>query len=200
MLHDQTHIELRDGDITNASNGISDTILNSDKVTNLKGNSKPTVITQVENECQRTTRLLCWSTGLFYNVKRLCFITESLSENKEDYVSITCSSTIEGRRIFGRLVDTVEQLITEWYPGLAGVVEQKALCCECLRTNVSIPFEFRVDQLLPLVADHKLTTECGLSHKVQLIDLVPDMLLADLDPLFRLDPNEAIYPKKKKTY
>ena len=136
------------------------------------------------------------------DIFKLCFQIECLSEKatnkREDCISITCSSTIEGRRIFGHLVDTVEQLITEWYPGLAGVVKQKAPCCKCLETDVSKPFEFRVDKLLDLVADHKLTTECGLSHKVQLIDVVPDLLLADLDPLFHLDPNEVIYNKDKE--
>ena len=147
--------------------------------------------------------LALWHTGIFYYVNGLCFCIKSFSERgvyqTEDGIFITCTSTVEGRRVFSQLVSSVENLISEWYPVLAGELKQMVPCCECLRASVSNPFEFSVDQLLPLVTDHKLTTKCGMSHKVQLIDIVPDLLLAGLDAMFHLDPSEVIYSRNKKS-
>ena len=189
--------------------GATSNVNNSNNLGEVSGYDKEVLMTPIQtndvntmNKSQSVT-LVFWRTGLFYNVNGLCFCIESLSERSayesKDGILITCSSTIAGRRILSHLVDTVEQLITEWYPGLAGVVEQMVPCCECLRANVSNPYEFRVDQLLPLVANNKLTTECGLSHKVQLVDLVPDQLFIDLDHLFHLDSNKVIYSKEKES-
>jgi len=196
-----------------AMSGAISNVNNSNNLGDVCGYDKEVLMAPVRLQIQQTNNvnwmnnsqsvtLEFWQTGLYYNFSELCFCIESLSEKdtreSKDGILITCSFTIEGRRIFCHLVETIEQLITEWYPELATVVEQKVPCCECLRANVSNPFEFRLDQLLPLVANHKLTTECGISHKVQLIDLVPDFLLADLSPPFHLDPNKVIYNKEKE--
>jgi len=217
VLYQPPTCEERDGINFEKPVKISGTISNVNNSNNLgdaSGYDKEVLMAPVELEIQQTNNVnsvnnsqsatvVLWRTGLYYNVSGLCFCIESLSEKGaceiKDGILITCSSTNEGRQIFGHLVETVEQLITEWYPGLAGVVEQNAPCCECHRANASKPFEFKVDQLLPLVSNHKLTTECGMSHKVQLIDLVPDLLLVDLNPPFHLDSNEVLYSKEKES-
>jgi len=149
---------------------------------------------------EENIRLLCWNKGLFYNENRLTVIIEPLVETDNhqdrDGISIRCSSTPEGRKMLGQLVDLVEQLISEWYPGLARELNQKVPCHECVKFDSLNPYEFEVDHLLPLIAEHNLFTECGASHKVEIIDLVPDLLLADLDPSFLLNANEITYEKK----
>ena len=147
--------------------------------------------------------LIYWRTGLFYNVNKLTFSIESLTEIKKyhekDGVLIVASQGAEGRKILGQLIDIVEQLISEWYPGLHGELEQRVLCIECIKSDVPSPFEFKVDQLLPLIADHKLTHKCGGDHDVKLVEIVPDLLLQDLDPSFLLDSREVIYKMKKES-
>ena len=54
-------------------------------------------------------------------------------------------------------------------------------------------------QLLPFIADHKLTHTCGGKHTVKLIEIVPELLLLDLDPVFLLDPREVIYKQEKES-
>ena len=147
--------------------------------------------------------LVCWYTGLFYKGKSLAFSIESLSELKryqeKDGILIIASQGEEGRKILGQLIDIVEQLISEWYPGLNGELEQRVPCIECIKNEVPAPFEFKVDQLLPFIADHKLTHTCGGKHNVKLIEIVPDLLLQDLDPAFLLDPREVIYKQEKES-
>ena len=147
--------------------------------------------------------LVYWSTGLVYNVNELTFSIESLAENPKyhdkDGILILASQGAEGRRILGQLIDIVDKLISEWYPGLSDELEQKVPCSECLKRDVTNPYEFEVDQLLPLIADHKLTHKCDANHEVQLIEIVPDLLLADLDSAFLLDFKELTYNKQEES-
>ena len=147
--------------------------------------------------------LVYWCTGLFYNVNRLTFVIESLAKFKryqdKDGVLILASQGAEGCKILGQLIDIVEQLISECYPELNGELEQKVPCIECIKCGVPSPHEFKVDQLLPLIADHKLINKCGGGHEVRLVEIVPDLLLQDLDPAFLLDPREVIYKQEKES-
>ena len=145
--------------------------------------------------------LFYWSTGLIYNVNELAFSIQSLAENTEyhdkDGILILASQGSKGCRILGQLIDIVEKLISEWYPGLSNKIEQRIPCLECVKDSNPHPYEFKVEQLLPLIAEHKLSHECGANHTVQLMEIVPDLLLADLDPKFLLDLNKLLYNKEE---
>ena len=147
--------------------------------------------------------LVYWSTGLVYSVNKFTFSIESLAENikyhDKDGVLILASQGGDGHKILGQLTDIVVELISEWYPGLSSRLEQRVPCPECLKIDNPNPYEFVVEQLLPLVADHKMTHICGANHEVQLIEIVPDVLLADLDPVFLLDFKELVYNKEEKS-
>ena len=147
--------------------------------------------------------LVYWRTGLFYNVNKLTFVIESLAELKryqdKDGILILASQGAEGRKILGQLIDIVEQLISEWYPGLNGELEQKVPCIECIKCGVPSPHEFKVDQLLPLIPDHKLINRCSDGHEVRLVEIVPDLLLQDLEPAFLLDPRGVVYQQEKES-
>ena len=148
--------------------------------------------------------LVYWRTGLFYKVNKLTFSIESLAELKKyqekDGVLIIASQGAEGRKILGQLVDIVEQLISEWYPGLSGELEQKVPCIECIKSDIPNPYEFKVDLLLPLIANHQLAYKCEGEHNVKLVEIVPDLLLLDLDPAFLLDHREVIYKQEKESF
>ena len=149
--------------------------------------------------------LIYWSTGLLCNVNNLVFIVESLEETGKHQdrngVFIMCSLTAAGCRVLGNLIDIVEQLISDWYPGLRGEVEYKVPCYECATFGAYDPYEFKVDQLLPLIAEHKMCINCsGCNNILQLMFLVPDLLMADLDTAFLLDSSEVIYKKDKESF
>ena len=147
--------------------------------------------------------LVYWRTGLFYNVHKLTFSIESLAENSKyhdkDGILICASKTVEGYMILGQLIDIVEQLISEWYPWLSYELEQRVPCIECIRNDVQNPDEFTVDQLLPLIAVHKLTHKCHTNHDVKLLEIAPDLLLQGFHPAFLLDPREVIYKMEKES-
>ena len=152
-------------------------------------------------DCDKT--LMYWSSGIFCKVGTFFFCVESLAQNSvyqdKDGILIMCSQTAKGRSVLGQLIDAVEMLMSEWYPGLSSGLEQRVPCLECRKNDITNPYEFKVDQLLPLIANHKLTHSCGNNHRVQLIELVSDLLFADLDPEFLLDPNEVIYKTQKES-
>ena len=139
-------------------------------------------------------------TGLFYNTNKLTFSVESFADNikyhDKNGVVISASKTVEGCKILGQLIDIVEQLLTEWYPELN--TEQRVPCLECVKSGITSPCEFKVDQLFSLIADHKLSHNCANNHEVKLKTIVPSLLFQDLDPAFLLDPQEIVYKKEKE--
>ena len=149
-------------------------------------------------------KLLYWHTGLIYSVNKLTFSIESLAENTKyhdkDGILIMASQGAAGRKILAQVIGIVDQLISEWYPGLTVQLEQRVPCSECLKLDIPDPYEFKVDQLLPLIADQKLNHKCGAQHNVQLIEIVPDLMLADLDSKFILNNEELVYKQEKESF
>ena len=153
-----------------------------------------------------------WRTGLFYKDPEIMFRIESLLDSKQfkreskDGVLVVASANNSGKKIIGQLVDLVVSLVAEWYPGLqegkhgSNGLEQKVPCIECIKQGRPKPFEFKVEQCLPVIAKNETTMECGYyrddpakNHTVSLADIVPDLLLQDIDPEFLLDAEEIIY-------
>ena len=64
--------------------------------------------------------------------------------------------------------------------------------------DIPDPYEFKVDQLMPLIADQRFSHTCGAQHNVQLIEIVPDLFLADLDSQFILNTEELVYKQEKE--
>ena len=153
-----------------------------------------------------------WRTGLYYKDPEIMFRVESLLNSKKgkretkDGVLLIASANNTGKKIISQLVDLVVSLVNEWYPGLqegkhgSSGLEQKVPCFECVRLNRAKPFEFKVEQCLPVIAKNETTMECGYfrddparNHTVSLTDIVPDLLLQDIDPEFPLSADEIIY-------
>ena len=153
-----------------------------------------------------------WRTGLYYNDLQVMFRIESFSKCKhvrreqKDGVLIVASPNIHGKKIIGQLVDLVLSLIREWYPGLAegchttNNLEQRVPCFECVKAKRHSPFEFHVDQCLSTITNGQTTIECGYhkdgvikNHTVLLADIVPDLLLQDIDHSFLLSLHDIYY-------
>ena len=142
-------------------------------------------------------------TGLVYSVSKLFFSIESLAQNPKysdkDGVLILASQGAEGCKILRKLIDIVEKLISAYYPGLRSELEQRVPCPECLKTDDPNPFEFRVDQLITIIVNHEFTHMCDANHKVHLIEIVPDELLADFNSTYLLDSKEVIYKQDNES-
>ena len=153
-----------------------------------------------------------WRTGLYYKDPEIMFRIESLTGTKQfkrelkDGVHVIASANYYGKKIISQFVDLVVSLVGEWYPGLQegkygsyGLV-QKVPCFECIKQGRTRPYEFKVEQCLPMIAMNETTMECGYfcdnpakNHKVSLGDIVPDLLFQDIDPEFLLDAKEINY-------
>ena len=155
--------------------------------------------------------LVYWRTGLFYRSTALQFRVESLActdrkkqQKFNEGIMIECSMDVRGRNIFGQLIDIVEGLIAEWYPGLDRNFESRVPCTECLKNNSENVQEFQVKKLLPFILENKSTIGCHDSknvkiHDVQLINLVPELLFKDLDENFLLKPEEVVFTKSRES-
>ena len=140
--------------------------------------------------------LVYWRTGLVYinNANKLNFRIESLADSptyrNKHGILLVASQGAEGGKILSQLIDIVEKLISEWYPGLSDELERKVPCSQCLKSGSANPHEFNLDHLTRLITDHKLTHECKAKHEIQLIEIVPNLVLGDLDTTYLLNPKE----------
>ena len=156
----------------------------------------------------RSVRLDYWKLGLLYEDPDVSFRVESLSASKyserKDGVLICVSTNQEGKKIMGQLVDIVVALVSEWYPGLADGTSssllQRVPCYECLKLQRPDPFKFNIEQCLPEIQRSKGKIECGYSkdpaipnHMVALHDIVPDLLMHDIDEKFLLSSEDISY-------
>ena len=157
-------------------------------------------------------KLLYWRTGLYYKDPNLLFLVESLASSplckgRKDGVLVIASPTNTGKKVIGQLVDMVLQLVEEWYPGLqdsghvfgSGLV-QAVPCTECMKQGVADPYEFPVEDCLARIAANKVSIECryhrddpSKCHEVSLAEIVPDMLLQDIDAEFLLKASDVLY-------
>ena len=156
-------------------------------------------------------KLHYWREGVFYRDPVVMFKIESLANSqhftkeKGDGVLLIASPTNEGKQIVGQLVDIVLALVNEWYPGLNestqnSGIEQYVPCFECVKQGRTKPFEFQTEQCLSVIARNEAIMECGYyrndspkNHTVELTDIVPDLLLQDIDAKFLLKKEDIIY-------
>ena len=155
-------------------------------------------------------RMQYWHTGIFYNDGEVQFRVESLRHSKQctrenrEGVLIAASPNIHGRMMIGQLVDLTASLFRDWYQG--GTVEQVVPCYECMKMKRPLPFEFRTDSCLALIAKNQSVIQCQYSrhdslknHTASLLDIVPDLLLFDLSPQFVLKSSDFTYEENRES-
>ena len=161
-------------------------------------------------------QLIFWRTGLFYSDSEVMFQIECLSgsgqchDDSKDGVLIVTSPTGLGKKIMGQLVDLVLSLINEWYPGIQeGVgpstgLEQKVPCYECLKLGRTDPFKFRINDCMDIIENNQTQIiKCGydhenpaMNHLACLADIVPDLLLQDIDQQFLLKMEDLTFSEE----
>ena len=162
-------------------------------------------------------KLVYWKEGIIYRGPDVSFGVESIKKSsfnirtRRDGIVIMSSPTGKGTKVVCQLVDIILGLIHEWYPGLvdAGMnstgVEQRVPCYECRKLGRANPFEFKIDQYMSIITSSRPQIECGYNkdqtqnHKVSLTDIMPDLLLQDLDPDFLLKKDEIKYQEDKES-
>lgn len=191
---------------------INKPVLKSDSVVNYNfenggGDDDVFMVKEMDDE----VNLVYWRSGLLYKSATLKFRIESLANTNRkrqqksgDGIAIECSMDVRGRNIFGQLLDTIEGVIYEWYPGLERNCESRVPCTECLKSDSDIVQEFKVEKLLPRILENRSVVTCrdnkgDKNHDVQLIDLVPELLFKDLNEKFLLNPEEVVFNRSKES-
>ena len=163
-------------------------------------------------------KLVYWREGLVYEGPTVIFAVESLtgsrhkSKSGRQGILLKASPTRKGTKTICLLVDLVLAIIHDWYPGLNKCFCPQYLphaciksyrmavpCYECLKKNHSEPYEFEIEEsrLHKTISSNQMQIPCGYNtmdesanHLVSLSDIVPDMLLRDLDAEFLLKHSE----------
>ena len=166
---------------------------------------------------EEEVEIVYWREGIAYKSPVLSFCVESLDKSHVKTrhsrgILLMTSPSAKGTKTICQLVDIVLALIHEWYPGLEGGamntrengVQQKVPCYECLKLKRPMPFEFRIDEYMSIITSNRVKIECGYdsknpsnNHVVSLADIMPDLLLKDLDKVFLLKPGEINYQEDK---
>ena len=145
-------------------------------------------------------QLMYWRRGITYWNTRVMVRVESIGESQyfsregKQGVVISASRNEEGERIMCQVVDLVTILANDWYPLMQGRarrgngIHHFAVCSKCLELNRPLPYEFNVTDCLSLISKNRGSIECGYkpsgNHDTSLADLVPELLLKDIDTRF----------------
>ena len=126
--------------------------------------------------------LLYWDKGLYYRSEELLFMIES-RPSQGDGISIIYSLKAAQVGLLGQLVNLVQQIVSEWFPGLK--FEQIFYCYGISKDRCN--GIFKLDDLLNCLSKNE-TFICNVCNKeLDSKALAPDLLLDDMDPNYILD-------------
>ena len=144
-----------------------------------------------------------WRHGLFFEHLKLFFMVCPLEE--DDFgnggVEVMTSVGPNGRHLMGLIVDQIDKLIAEWYPGLeivdlgdvASRVQAFIPCVQCLRVGNPFPVMFRFEDCAGQVRQQSsIKCQAHPDEGSPLCDLVPELLLLDMPRKFFLEASEVI--------
>ena len=148
-------------------------------------NTVPEVRNLMDQNTNQNNELLYWDRGLYCQSGDIVFVIESCPSQDDD-ISITYSLKAAQEGLLGQLVNVVQQIVNEWFPGLKF---EQIFCCYKERCSGN----FKLDELLNCIAENKpfICEVCneGLDLKI----LAPDLLLDNMDPTCILDVNSIYY-------
>ena len=133
-------------------------------------------------EVNQNGELYYWNKGLYCRSDDLLFVIES-SPSHDVGICIVYSFRTVRSGLLSRLVDLVQQVINEWFPGLK---YEQIFCCYGSFTE-KCNGVFRLEELLNCIEQNKPFV-CEVCCKtLDLRVLAPELLLDDIDPTFILD-------------
>ena len=148
--------------------------------------------------------LRCWRDGIWFRCSQLFFMARVIRDGGNDVIETVVSPTYEGKRILVSIVDHIDILINEWYPGLRGwdgkdyKVKQEIPCVECLRMGI-FPFHtFSLQQCVAqaITSDYITCPKHSVLCEVNLHDLVPDIMMHDIHNKYIFQRHELQFGEK----
>ncbi|XP_035828110.1 leucine-rich repeat serine/threonine-protein kinase 2 isoform X2 [Aplysia californica] len=133
-----------------------------------------------------------WREGIFVSWNSVAFILVDGLKSSSDEIHLTVPNTTHGYRLLGYLVDHMDSLVDEWFPGLTAIdpllgkelLEKFVPCTDCPGPQ---SYVFRFEDLLKQSEHHSDILCPEHNGRVELAKLAPDVMLADIEPNFHLD-------------
>ncbi|XP_078595563.1 leucine-rich repeat serine/threonine-protein kinase 2-like isoform X5 [Branchiostoma floridae x Branchiostoma japonicum] len=141
----------------------------------------------LQQEYWREGIYVFWSTQEYFLVKRI--------KGEKNSMDITVPATRQGSRLLGHVVDLVDDLIEEWFPGLCEIdpvsgqtlVQRQVPCVLC---ETDPPHVFTLPEIL-VMSDRDDIIFCpNHDMPVPLHKLAPDVMLSDLDSRYQLQEDK----------
>ena len=135
---------------------------------------------------QSEGKLHYWSTGLYCCSNDQLFCIESCRRGGNDGISIIVSFQAQQRGIMSQLVNLVQQIVSEWFPGLVDKCEQVFPCYQCTvdRCHSESSIEmFKMKDLLNYLNSGAKFNCSRCNKEIDLKLLAPDLLLTDVQKI-----------------
>ena len=140
-------------------------------------------------------RLTYWKSGIYCKDSDFFIGVSSLkilpNFNMEG-ILITASYNMTGMRLFCQLIDLTTTLCDTVFSE-GGAAKHITPCPRCMQVGTSEPDLMDVNACWELLDENKNITRCKGNHTVQLPDIIPDLLLGDVDLRFTVRSAEHLY-------
>eukprot|EP00118_Oscarella_pearsei_P021781 m.247504 g.247504 ORF g.247504 m.247504 type:complete len:2547 (+) comp40272_c0_seq11:2181-9821(+) len=151
-----------------------------------------TVLTVTDSGKHFPDQSTFWKTGLNFYWNSKAFVV--IQELQEDIIDVLVPKTRYGTNILGIVVDHIDSLIEEWYPGLLEIdiqgnplVRKRVPCPFCTEPDVHY---FELDDLIDISSKGNSAFCPKYQEKVLLRHLAPDVMMTDLESSYHIESFE----------
>jgi hypothetical protein len=143
--------------------------------------------------------LHCWRSGVCFSHPDVFLVVVYRPLSDSVVVEIAVSPNALGRRLLTFVVDHLDTLIKEWYPGLLTscgtepTVQKRIPCRGCEKDGNHRPHMFTFDSCVTQYSMANFV-KCP-EHEVRIQDIAPDVVLNDIDADLLLQEDELKYEK-----
>ena len=143
--------------------------------------------------------LHCWRSGVCFSHPDVFLVVVYRPLSDSVVVEIAVSPNALGRRLLTFVVDHLDTLIKEWYPGLLTscgtepTVQKRIPCRSCEKDGNHRPHMFAFDSCVTQYSMANFV-KCP-EHEVRIQDIAPDVVLNDIDADLLLQEDELKYEK-----
>ncbi|XP_019623007.1 PREDICTED: leucine-rich repeat serine/threonine-protein kinase 2-like [Branchiostoma belcheri] len=143
--------------------------------------------TPLQKEYWREGIYVFWTTQEYFLVKSI--------KGEKNSMDITVPATRQGSRLLGHVVDHVDDLIEEWFPGLCEIdpVSGQTLVVRqvpCVLCETEAPHIFLLTDILAMSDRDDIIFCPNHDMPVPLHKLAPDVMLSDLDSRYQLQEDK----------